>query len=150
MNLSLQALNPWLVAGAVASAVAALLHVGCVIFGASWYRFMGAGEDMARMAEAGRLLPTAITLGITLVLLLWSAYALAAAGLALPLPWVRWATLALTAVYLLRGLGGFAAAVLLTTPQPGRSDSFWWWSSAICLAIGTLHAVGLRQAWHSL
>ncbi|MGQ4584278.1 hypothetical protein [Lysobacter sp. F60174L2] len=35
------------------NAIAALLHVGCIIFGASWYRFFGAGERMAQLASAG-------------------------------------------------------------------------------------------------
>ena len=35
------------------SAIAALAHLGCIIFGGDWYRFFGAGEQMARMAEAG-------------------------------------------------------------------------------------------------
>lgn len=146
MTQSIQALNPWLVAAAAASALAGLLHLGCIIFGASWYRFLGAGEDMARMAEAGRLLPHLITLAVALVLFLWAAYSMAAAGQAWPLPAVRWAMLAITAVYLLRGLAGF----LIDESQSGRSQAFWWWSSSICLAIAALHAIGLRQVWYRL
>ena len=29
------------------------VHVGCIVFGAPWYRFFGAGEKMAQMADAG-------------------------------------------------------------------------------------------------
>jgi hypothetical protein len=69
----------WLVAGGVLSAGASLLHLGCIAGGASWYRFFGAGEKMARMAERGwRAVP--VTVLIAAVLALWSAYAFSAAG----------------------------------------------------------------------
>ncbi|WP_010103731.1 hypothetical protein [Verminephrobacter aporrectodeae] len=146
MNQTIHTLNPWLLAGMVSSMIAGLLHLGCVAFGASWYRFLGAGEDMARMVEAGRLLPHVITLAVALILFGWAAYALAAAGQPLPLPRIRWVVLAITAIYFLRGGAGF----LIDAPQSGRSQAFWWWSSSICLAIGALHAIGLRQVWHLL
>ncbi|GAA4903446.1 hypothetical protein [Ferrimonas pelagia] len=31
----------------------ALLHLGCIVFGGDWYRALGAGEQMAQMAERG-------------------------------------------------------------------------------------------------
>jgi len=40
--------NTFLMIGAALSGLAALLHVGCILFGAPWYRFFGAGEKMAR------------------------------------------------------------------------------------------------------
>ena len=146
MDQSVQTLNPWLMAGMLASALAGILHIGCIAFGASWYRFMGAGEDMVRMVEAGRLLPHAITLAVALVLFCWAAYAMAAAGQLLPLPLIRWAIWVITAIYILRGVAGF----LINAPESGRSQAFWWWSSAICLTIGAMHAIGLRQVWHRL
>ncbi len=146
MDQILQGLNPWLVAGMIASVVAGVLHLGCIAFGAPWYRFMGAGEGMARMAEAGRMYPTVITFAIATVLFVWAGYALSAAGMSLPLPGVRWVVFAMTAIYLLRGIAGF----FINVPQSGRSQAFWWWSSSICLAIGLVHAIGLQQVWRSL
>lgn len=146
MNQTIQNLNPWLLAGAAASAIAAILHIGCIIFGASWYRFLGAGEDMVQMVEAGRILPHAITVIIALVLFVWAAYASAAAGKQLPLPAIRWVVLVITAIYLLRAIAGF----LIDAPQSGRSQVFWWWSSSICLAIAALHGFGLREVWQRL
>ncbi len=35
-----------LITGAICSALAALAHLGCIIFGAQWYRYFGAGEEM--------------------------------------------------------------------------------------------------------
>ena len=73
--------------------------------GPDWYRFLGAGE---RHGAAGRggldPRPTLIALGIAAVLAIWSAYALAGAGLIPRLPLMRTALVAITAVYLLRGL----------------------------------------------
>ena len=58
--------NAFLIAGALLSALAAALHVGCIVFGAPWYRFFGAGERMAQMAIAGNWYPTVVTAVIAL------------------------------------------------------------------------------------
>lgn len=145
MDQQVSSLNPWLLAGMVASAVAAVIHLGCIAFGAPWYRFLGAGEDMAQMAEAGQLRPHLITLAIALVLSVWAVYALAAAGQPLALPAIRWVLLGITAIYLLRGIGGYLIAV-----TPTHSLAFLMWSSSICLAIGAVHAIGLWQVWQRL
>jgi hypothetical protein len=138
--------NPFLLLGAALSALAALLHVGCIIFGASWYRFFGAGEKMAQMASAGSWRPTIVTAMIAAVLLMWSLYALSGAGAIPRLPLLRLALCAITGVYLLRGIAVFPLVMF----SPGRSTAFWWWSSAICLVIGLVHLVGLRQVWDRL
>ena len=49
--------NLFLVIGASLSAVAALLHLACIVFGAPMYLFMGAGKQIAAMADAGHWLP---------------------------------------------------------------------------------------------
>lgn len=139
--------NPILLAGAALSAIAALLHLGCIFFGASWYRFFGAGERMARLATAGDIRPTLITTGIAAVLVLWSLFALSGAGVMPRLPLVRFALCAITGIYLVRGTVGLVFAVA----APGtHGATFWWWSSAICLGIGTLYLVGTHQVWSSL
>jgi len=134
-----------LIAGSL-SAIAALLHLGCIYFGASWYRFFGAGEQMALMAEQGSSQPTIITLGIFSVLALWSAYAFSAAGLIARLPFIRLVLSLITLVYLVRGLAGFT---LMNNPM-GRSPEFWLWSSAICLTLGIFHVIGLTKQWEKL
>lgn len=138
--------NYFLIAGGALSAIAALAHLGCIVFGASWYRFFGAGERMVQMVEAGSSRPTRVTLLIAAVLLVWSAYALSGAGVIPRLPFLRTILCAITAVYLLRGLLFF----LLIPYFPGNSMAFWFWSAAICLGIGLLHLFGLRQAWSTL
>jgi hypothetical protein len=138
-------INPWLFAGGAGSALAALAHLGCIVFGASWYRFFGAGEQMARQAAAGQLRPTLITLVIAGALGVWALYAyMAARGDALPA--ARFVLVAVTSVYLLRGVGG-----LFLIAQPlGRAPQFWAWSSAVCLLLGVVHAVGLARSWGAL
>jgi hypothetical protein len=138
--------NYYLVVAGSLSGIAALVHIGCIIFGASWYRFFGAGEQMAVMAEQGMIKPTIITLFIVVVLSLWSLYAFAAAGMIGRLPFMRLALIVITAIYLIRGLAGF---YFVSSPL-GRSPEFWVWSSVICLCIGLLHLIGLKQQWGSL
>jgi hypothetical protein len=139
--------SQFLVAAAILNALAAALHVGCIIFGAAWYRFFGAGKRMAQLAASGNWVPTAITACIASVLTLWSLYALAGAGIGPRLPLIRIALCAITAVYLLRGL---AVVPFVAVHGFGRSSAFWWWSSAICLLIGLVHLAGLGQVWARL
>ena len=136
--------NAFLIAGAVLSALAAALHAGCIVFGAPWYRFFGAGERMAQMAIAGHWYPTVATVVIASVLSAWSLYALSGAAVIRALPLLRPALCVITGIYLLRGLLILPLAVL------GRTTPFWWWSSAICLLIGVVHLVGLLQVWPRL
>lgn len=128
------------------SAVAAFLHLACIYFGASWYRMLGAGEQMAQMAERGSIQPTLITLGITVVLALWSLYAFSAAGVISRLPFIRVALIVITTIYLVRGIAGF---FLIGNPM-GRTPEFWLWSSTICLVFGLVHLIGLKQIWANL
>lgn len=128
------------------SALAALAHLGCIVFGGDWYRALGAGERMAQMAEAGLWYPAVVTLGISAVLLCWALYALSGAGLVRRLPLLRVVLCIITVVYLLRGV----VFVPLMPLFPGNSVTFWWVSSAICLVIGLVHLIGLRRAWARL
>jgi len=135
-----------LAVGALLSAVAALLHLGIIAGGPAWYRFFGAGERYARAAADGRWYPAIVTLGIAAVLFAWSAYALAGAGVVKPLPFLKAALVAITAVYLVRGI----AFAPLVVAQGGTITPFVVWSSVICLGYGVVHLVGLVQRWTAL
>ncbi len=139
-------MNIFLLAAGTLSAIAALLHLACIYFGAPWYRFFGAGEQMAVLAEQGSSQPTIITSSIVLVLIIWSLYAFSAAGIIFKLPLIRLALALITLIYLARGVAGF---FLINTPM-GRSPDFWIWSSAICLFFGIVHLIGLKRQWASL
>jgi len=138
--------NPMLIAGGVLSAAASILHLAVIVGGPAWYRFFGAGEGMARMAERGSLTPTLITLGIASVLAVWSAYAFSGAGLIPRLPLIRTALVLISAVYLLRGLVLIPAFVV----NPGGVTPFVLWSSIIVLIYGIAYAVGTWKAWPAL
>ncbi|MDT3297235.1 hypothetical protein Q4Q57_19090 [Shewanella sp. SP2S2-6] len=139
-------MNVFLIIAGALSAVVAILHIGCIYFGAPWYRFFGAGEQMALLAELGSIQPTLITSGIVLVLSIWSIYAFSAAGVIVRLPLLRLALILITFIYLLRGVAGF---FLVSSPM-GRSPEFWMWSSLICLSFGIIHFIGLKQQWSNL
>ncbi len=136
--------NPWLVAGGLLSASAALLHVGVILGGPDWYRFFGAGEAMARMAERGNPYPAVVTTGIALVLAAWAAYAFAGAGLIRRLPLMRTALVAISAIYLARGL------LILPVLFQDRPAAFDIWSSLIVLGYGSVYAIGTARAWPML
>jgi len=127
------------------SAAAAFAHVAVIFGGPDWYRFFGAGEGMARAAERGALSAPLTTVTIAAVLLIWSAYAFAGAGLIPRLPLLRLGLLTITAIYLARSLW-----LIPGLPLFGRSEGFALVSSAIVLVIGITHAIGMWTAWRSL
>lgn len=135
--------NAWLLAGGVLSGIAALLHLGCIIGGPRWYRFFGAGEHMARLAERGSLQPTIVTLAIALMLALWSAYALSGAEVLPRLPLLRIGLMAICAIYLLRA----AALPLMLVRMADRGTTFLVVSSLIVLVYGLVHLVGIVTGW---
>jgi hypothetical protein len=132
--------------GACLSAVAAVAHLACIAIGAPAYRFMGAGEKMARAAEAGQVQPTLVTLAIAGVLSVWAGYALSGAGIIGRLPFTKVILLAICSVY----VGRAVAFPLLRAVFPGNSETFWLVSSGICLCIGLVHAYGLALNWQVL
>lgn len=138
--------SPTLVLAGVGSLAASLLHLACIAGGPDWYRALGAGERMARMAARGHWYPPALTLGIAAVLGVWALYAWSGAGLITRLPLLRLGLCVITGVYLLRAL----AFVPLQAFFPDNSAAFWYWSSGISLGLGLLYAFGLRQAWSRL
>ncbi len=126
------------------SLAAAALHIACIFGGPDWYRFFGAGEPIARAAERGSWGPPLITLGIASILAIWAAYAFAGANLLPRLPLMRTALVAISTIYLARGL------MVFYPPLIGRSDlstAFMLWSSLIVLAIGIAYAIGTWRAW---
>jgi hypothetical protein len=138
--------NRVLLAAAFCCALAALAHLGCIVFGGDWYRFFGAGEQMALMAEQGLWYPTIVTSGIVIVLFIWALYALSGSGAIKRLPLTRLALVAISGIFLLRGV----SFVGLMPMFPENSLTFWLVSSAICVFIGGLFAVGTYQQWSNL
>ena len=82
---------------------AALAHLGCLVFGGDWYRFFGAGEQMALMA-ARAWYPTIVTSVIVMVLLFWALYGLSGAGAIKRLPLTKLALILIASIFLIRGV----------------------------------------------
>ena len=138
--------NPALILGGLLSVAASLLHLGCIIGGPDWYRFFGAGEQMATMAEQGSMTPTLLTSGIAAILAIWAAYAFSGAGLLPRLPLLRTGLVVISAIYLLRGLALIPALII----NGGEVMPFVLWSSLIVLVYGLAYSVGTWAAWPSL
>lgn len=137
--------NKWLVAGGWLSIIASLLHIACIFGGGDWYRFFGAGEEMASADEAGHWMPAIMTSGIALILAIWAAYAFSGAGLIRRLPLIRTALVIISTIYLLRGL--FIIPIMI---EPAMRSTFNIWSSLIVLGYGMAYAIGTRLAWPQL
>ena len=130
----------------MSSAIAALAHLGCIIFGGDWYRFFGAGEQMASLADNGDWYPTIVTSVIVLVLTLWALYGLSGAKVIPKLPSLKLGLLVISFIYVICGL----AFVVIMPMFPENSLTFWIVSSSICLGIGALYSVGTFQNWSTL
>lgn len=120
-------MNLWLLA-ALLNFSAALAHIGIVLGGPAWYRFFGAGEAMAQMAERQHPWPVIVTLGIASVLAIWGAFALALGKLIDPLPFMALVGLVVTSIYTVRGVLPFLAMPFFRQAR----TPFWVWSSVIC------------------
>jgi hypothetical protein len=135
------------IAGAL-SFCASAMHLAIIAGGPAWYRFFGAGEQMASMASQGLLQATLITLSVSAVLAVWGAYAWSAAGIFPEFPLLKLALVLITSVYLLRGVLGLVAPFVSNHPQiTQNSISFWIWSSIICLVFGLIHLKGVIGKW---
>ncbi len=132
--------------GAALSFLAGLLHIACIFVGASAFRFLGAGEKLALMSERGHWYPPFIALVIGTVLILWSAYALAGAGVLPKLPYTQVALAAIAAVFLMRAIG----FPLLKPAFPENSQRFWLLTSSICFVIGIAYLIGVVGTWGKL
>lgn len=137
------------VAGVSSSCIAAL-HLVIIFWGGPAYRYFGAGERMARLAEQGSAWPTLLTAGATLVFAGWAAYAFSGAGILPRAPFLRTGLILIGSAYVVRGVligpqllwwfEGYHAAV------PARQLVF----SLAALVTGVVYLEGARVAWASL
>ena len=138
--------NKLLLFAGVLSGVAALLHIAIIIGGPRWYRFFGAGEELASMAEKGSWYPAILTFGIAVVLFIWALYAFSGAGLIRRFPFLKVGLVVISVIYLIRGLAFIPAYIV----KPEIVDEFLIWSSLISLVYGFFYAIGTKQAWKKL
>ena len=137
------------IAGVLSSCIA-LLHVAIIFVGGPAYRYFGAGEEMARLSERGSQIPALITTGLTIVFVVWAAYAFSGAGVMRRLPLLKTGLIVIGVIYTLRGLLLGPQAVwffsLYRAAVPARQLLF----SAAALVTGLVYLEGTRQAWSYL
>jgi putative oxidoreductase len=138
-----------LLCGGVLTGGASLLHVAMIVGGPAWYRFFGAGEEMARSAGRGAHYPAVITAAIAALLAVWMLYALSGARVIRPLPFLRPVLAAIAVVYLSRGIMGVPLVMLVDDPYLNElraKMTFMIVSSAICVVLGLCYAAGAFAA----
>ncbi len=126
--------------------LASALHLAIIIGGEKWYRAFGAGEKMALMAARGEIYPTIITIFIALILLIWSLYAFAGAGLFPKLPFMKFCLCSISAIFFARGFGALIAMPFFKALQ----TPFMFWSSALVLLYFVTYAIGTYLNWKNL
>ncbi len=139
-----------IIAGSL-SFLAALLHVAIIFGGPEWYRFFGAGEQMASLAETGSQYPTFVTTVIALILAVFALYAFSGAGVIIKLPLMKIALCLITFVYLVRGIAGLILPFVSNHPAIAENSlTFWLVSSLICMVFGAFHLFGTISHWDKL
>jgi hypothetical protein len=139
--------RPWLLAAGGMSVSASLLHIACIFGGPGWYRFLGAGDQIARAVERGAFMPAMLTIGIATILATWAVYAFGAAGIGWRPPLARTALIAISTVLLLRAAMAFVPAFW---PPENQTTAFIFTTSAICLVMGACFAIGTWLSWPQL
>lgn len=137
-----------LVFGGALTGAASLLHVGIILGGPDWYRFFGAGEQMARLASRGSIYPTIVTASIAAILGVWALYAFSGAGVIRRLPLLRLALALIAAVFLARGILGIPVVMLVDDPYTNQlraKMTFMVVTSVICIVLGLCYAVGAAR-----
>ncbi|WP_293145517.1 hypothetical protein [Moritella sp.] len=129
---------------------ASFLHIAIIFGGADWYRFFGAGEEMATMSEQGSIYPSIITSIIVLLLAISSIYAISGAGVIRKVPFLKTILSLLTFAFLTRGLIGiplvlFASSDYMT--ELATDMTFMIISSLICVLIGSCYGLGVLHIY---
>ncbi len=133
------------------SLFAAAMHIACIFGGPAWYRFFGAGEQMAMLAEQGSSYPVIVTLVIAVTLLIWALYAFSGAGVVRQLPLLKAGLVLITLVYITRGVAGFVLPFVTEHPAiEERTVTFWMVSSSICCIYGAFYFWGTKALFKSV
>ena len=137
-----------LLAGWLSVAIAAL-HIVIPFLGAPAFRYFGAGEEMARQAEAGSLRPAAMTLGLAVVFTIFGLYAFAGARRLRRPPLLRTGLAVIATLYTLRGLELLPELVQYARGSETLAPRHLAFSF-VSLVIGILYLLGSALLWRSL
>lgn len=133
----------FLLTGGIGCMLISMLHIAIAVKGGAWYRFFGAGETIASLAENGSMVPAIITILLAIGFFLLGFYAFAA-HMQLRLPLHRRVLLTAGIVFTLRG---FIIVPLIMAKNHffiTRFDIF----SLVALLIGILYLTGTLLNWH--
>ena len=143
--------NTSLIIAGILCSIGALLHLATIISGPDFYRFMGAGEGMAQMAEDGLAYPAVVTSIIALILFIWSAYAFSGAGTIKPLPLLKTGLVLISSILMLRAVFG-VVFMFITFDNPYLIELqarpiFMIITSLICLIFSLFFIIGTYKQW---
>jgi fatty acid desaturase len=142
--------NIYLLSGGIISFSVAILHIAIIFGGEEWYRYFGAGEEMALMARSGSITPTLLTSVIVIIFAIWGFYAFSGAGIIRKFPLLRLVLVIISVIYIFRGLVGIPAIFLPDSKyfqDYSDSTSFILVTSLFSLTCGTLFAIGTMKTW---
>lgn len=135
------------------STLGGALHLGIIMGGPDWYRFFGAGEGMAQMAEKGMTYPIVGTASIAFILFIWAAYAFSGAGVIRRLPLLRTGLVVISSIFSVRALFGIAVVNYIDHPYANELQArpmFMLGTSLVCLIYGFFYIVGTITSWSAL
>jgi putative oxidoreductase len=135
-------MNKYLLSGGTFSILVALLHVAIIIGGPDWYRFWGAGEQMATLEENGSLLPDLLTFFIAIIFFIWGLYAYSGAGLIRRLPLLKTGLVVISSIYTIRGL-----LLFIDIFSPEHLTVFMLLTSIVSFIVGLTNFIGTKQVW---
>ena len=137
-----------LLAGSLSFAVA-VLHIVIIFIGAPGYRYFGAGEAMADLAESESILPTLLTLFLASLFAVSGLYGFSGAGLIGRLPFLRTGLAIIAGVYTLRGVAVIPQVFLLMrSPQAIEMREVVF--SLVSLIIGLVYLIATFMGWKDL
>ena len=129
-----------LVTAACIAGFTALAHLSCIVLGASCYRAQLAPDILVQSAIDGTWLAPIATLVISSLFVLCALFALSAAKLIKPLPFLRAAIITISTLCLLRG----AIILPLSLIFPDRTTTFAVIAGGIWFLTGLLFLFGYR------
>ena len=143
--------NTSLIIAGILCVISALMHLATIIGGPDFYRFMGAGEGMAQMAEDGLAYPAIVTSIIALILFTWSAYAFSGAGVIKRLPLLKICLVLISSILMLRAVFGFIF-MFISIEHPYLVELqarpvFMITTSSICFIFSVFFITGTYKQW---
>lgn len=139
----------FLLFGGTASFALGLLHVACLFTGEATARFFTAPRFVLRLIQQHSPLIIPVVLVIVAILGAFGLIAWSGAGRVRRLPLLRTGLVAVSGIYLLRGLA--IIPLIVVAPQhPGRVPWQAFLFCVVALGLGVVHLLGTLGRWPAL